>query len=93
MITIAHIELDHKGYFKAEEDGKEAGRITYTRANNDRMIMDHTEVSDAFRGRNVGKLIVQAAVEYARKSKIKIVPLCPFVKSVFDKTPEYQDLL
>ena len=35
----------------------------------------------------------QKAIEFARNKAIKILPLCPFAKSVFDKTPEYQDLL
>lgn len=93
MIEVTHVTGDSKGYFKAEEAGKEAGRITYVWSGTDRIIMDHTEVNDEFRGRSVGKLIVAAAVDFARNSTIKIVPLCPFVKSVFDKTPAYQDLL
>jgi uncharacterized protein len=34
-----------------------------------------------------------AAVELARKNSVKIIPLCPFAKSVFDKTPEIRDTL
>ena len=33
------------------------------------------------------------AVEFARQNNIKIMPLCPFAKSVFDKVAEYQDVL
>jgi predicted GNAT family acetyltransferase len=33
------------------------------------------------------------AVQYARENNLKILPLCPFAKSVFDKTEEIQDLL
>jgi len=32
-------------------------------------------------------------VEWARASGKKILPLCPFAKSVFDKKPEYRDVL
>jgi predicted GNAT family acetyltransferase len=32
-------------------------------------------------------------VESVRKKGIKIVPLCPFAKSVFEKTPELNDVL
>jgi uncharacterized protein len=34
-----------------------------------------------------------AAVDYARKNQIKVIPLCRFAKSVFDKTPEIKDVL
>ncbi len=33
------------------------------------------------------------AVAFAREKNIKIIPLCPFAKKVFDKTPEYSDVL
>ena len=33
-----------------------------------------------------------AAVESARKEGIKILPLCPFARSVFEKTPEFADV-
>jgi predicted GNAT family acetyltransferase len=37
--------------------------------------------------------LVSAAVDYVRKNNIKIIPLCPFAKSVFDKVKEFQDVL
>jgi hypothetical protein len=33
----------------------------------------------------VGYQLVKKAVDYAREKQIKIMPLCPFAKSVFDK--------
>jgi predicted GNAT family acetyltransferase len=57
------------------------------------IIIDHTDVSDALRGKGAGKQLVSAAVDYARKNNIKILPLCPFAKSVFEKVKEFQDVL
>lgn len=58
------------------------------------MIIDHTEVSDELRGQNVGYQLVKKAVDYAREQHIKIMPLCPFAKSVFDKKrEEFKDVL
>ena len=34
-----------------------------------------------------------AAVEFARERSIRILPLCPFAKSVFERVPELQDVL
>ena len=93
MIEVKQFDRETKGFFKATEDEQEAGRMTYAWVHDDRIIIDHTEVNPAFRGRSVGNLMVQAAVEFARKANIKIVPLCPFAKSVFDKTPDYHDVL
>jgi uncharacterized protein len=82
-----------KGAFFIEENGQRLGEMTFSRAGDDVMIIDHTEVSEALKGKGAGKQMVAAAVDYARKNKIKILPLCPFAKSVFDKVKEYQDVL
>ncbi|KQB37237.1 GNAT family N-acetyltransferase [Flavobacterium aquidurense] len=82
-----------RGYFEAIEDGKEAGKMTYTWAGDSKFIIDHTEVSPDFNGKGVGKKLVLAAVEYARTNNVKIIPLCPFAKSVFDKVEEIRDVL
>jgi len=82
-----------RGSFDAIEDGKEAGKMTYTWAGEDKFIIDHTEVSQDFSGKGVGKKLVLAAVDYARANNVKIIPLCPFAKSVFDKVEEIRDVL
>lgn len=58
-----------------------------------RLIIDHTQVDDALRGTGAGKKLVHAAVEWARAGNARLLPLCPFARSVFDKTPEYSDVL
>lgn len=57
------------------------------------MIIEHTEVRDELRGKNVGNQLVDKAVEYARTHSLKIIPLCSFANAVFKKKPEYADLL
>lgn len=92
-MEIQQINDIRKGYFEAIEDGKEAGKMTYTWAGDSKFIIDHTEVSPEFNGKGVGKKLVMAAVEYARNNDLKIIPLCPFAKSVFDKVEEIRDVL
>ncbi|WPO77593.1 GNAT family N-acetyltransferase [Flavobacterium sp. KACC 22761] len=92
-MEIQQINDTRRGYFEAVEDGKEAGKMTYTWAGDSKFIIDHTEVSPDFNGKGVGKKLVMAAVEYARENNLKIIPLCPFAKSVFDKVEEIRDVL
>lgn len=92
-MEIQQINDIKRGYFEAVEDGKEAGKMTYTWAGDSKFIIDHTEVSPDFNGKGVGKKLVMAAVDYARANNLKIIPLCPFAKSVFDKVPEIDDVL
>ncbi|MBL7856658.1 MAG: N-acetyltransferase [Cyclobacteriaceae bacterium] len=82
-----------KGSFYIEENGTRVGEMTFSKAGSVKIIIDHTEVSDALRGKGTGKQLVQAAVEYARKNNLKIIPLCPFAKSVFEKVSEFRDVL
>jgi predicted GNAT family acetyltransferase len=92
-MEIQQINDTRRGYFEAVEDGKEAGKMTYTWAGDSKFIIDHTEVSPDFNGKGVGKKLVMAAVDYARANNVKIIPLCPFAKSVFDKVEEIRDVL
>ena len=92
-MEIKQINYIKKGYFEAVEDGKEAGKMTYTWAGDSKFIIDHTEVNEEFNGKGVGKKLVMTAVDYARNNNLKIIPLCPFAKSVFDKTEDIRDVL
>lgn len=83
----------HKGTFYIESNGNRLAEMTYSKAGEDTIIIDHTEVSDALRGKGAGLQLLNAAVAHARKNNIKIIPLCPFAKSVFDKKEELRDVL
>lgn len=83
----------YKGMFYIEQDGKTVAEMTYVWSGTDRIIIDHTGVNDVLKGKGAGKQMLVKAVEFARNKKIKIIPLCSFAKSVFDKTPEFSDVL
>ncbi|MCE7863640.1 MAG: N-acetyltransferase [Bacteroidetes bacterium CHB5] len=91
-MTIKQIEQGSKGSFILDENGERLGEMTYTVAG-ELIIIDHTEVSDKLRGQGAGKKLVLAAVEYARQNKIKVLPICPFAKVTFDRTPDIQDVV
>jgi predicted GNAT family acetyltransferase len=56
-------------------------------------MLDHTEVSPALRGHGVARELVEAAVQWARREKVRLVPVCPFAKGVFDREPSFHDVL
>lgn len=92
-MEIEQINNTYKGRFQASENGLRAGEMEYTWAGLDKLIINHTEVSPDFSGRGVGKLLLKELVQFARKKQIKVMPLCPYAKSVFDKTPDIHDVL
>jgi predicted GNAT family acetyltransferase len=89
---IHHEHSGHRGAFFVERDGERLAALTYTVAGS-RVIIDHTDVDDRLRGSGAGKRLVHAAVEWARAENARLLPLCPFAKSVFDSTPEYGDVV
>lgn len=91
-MDIQREETETKGTFFIEEGGKRQAEMVYSKAGPARIIIEHTEVSEVLKGKNVGKQLVAAAVEYARKNNLKIIPLCPFTLSVFKRVKEYEDV-
>ena len=92
-MKIQQFNRETKGFFKATENGEEAGRMTYSWSGSKKIIIDHTEVYPQFNGRGVGKSMVLAAIEYARENDVKILPICSFAKSIFDKNDSLRDVL
>ena len=54
------------------------------------LIIDHTYVDAKWKGHAIGNALVQKVVDFAVADNRKIIPLCPFAKKVFDRTPEYE---
>jgi uncharacterized protein len=82
-----------KGSFYIELNNQKVGEMTYVWAGTTKIIIDHTEVDDVLKGKNAGKQLLAKAVDFAREKNLKIMPLCPFAKAVFDKTAAYNDVL
>lgn len=91
-LPIRREETASKGRYVAHLDGAEA-EMTYSRAGQAMIIIDHTEVPDAMRGRAVGQALLRRAVEDARAEGRSIIPLCPFAKAQFARTPDWRDVL
>lgn len=92
-MKIKHETNGKEGAFYYEVSGKRLAEMVYTMAGDKLMIIDHTEVDDVLQGQGIGKELLEALVNYVRKEKIKVVPLCPFANATFHKVREWQDVL
>lgn len=90
--TVEREEGESKGRYRLELDGAEA-ELTYSRAGTGLIIIDHTAVPDAMRGKSVGKLLVGRAVADARAEGRAIIALCPFARATIERMPAWQDVL
>ncbi|MBP2557991.1 putative GNAT family acetyltransferase [Neorhizobium galegae] len=91
-MNITLEETRSGGRYVAEVEGHYA-EMTYSRASPELVIVDHTGVPDALRGKGVGQALAQHAVEEARRGGWKIIPLCPFFKAQAERHPDWQDIL
>lgn len=82
----------HKGKIIASLDGKLGGEVTYVWAGPGKLILDHTEVFQGFEGKGIGKALVMQVVELAKEKQVKILPLCPYAKSLFEKSEELKTI-
>ncbi|MBB3316982.1 hypothetical protein FHT77_002863 [Rhizobium sp. BK181] len=80
------------GRYVAELEGHQA-EMTYSRTSPKLVIIDHTGVPDALRGKSVGQALALHAVEEARKGGWKIFPLCPFFKAQSQRHAEWADVI
>ena len=74
-----------------EVNGNEIGKITFYEENG-KLIVDHTYVNPEYRGQNLGIVLVDKVVDYARLKNIKIIPVCPYVEKVLKKDAKYVDI-
>jgi predicted GNAT family acetyltransferase len=80
------------GRYVATVEGHEA-EMTFSRASPNLIIIDHTGVPDALRGKGVGQALAFHAVEEARRGGWKIIPLCPFFKAQSLRHKEWHDVV
>lgn len=91
-MQIQSSETGLKGLYTATLDGNTA-EMTYSRASEKLIILDHTGVPDQLRGKGVGQALAAHAIDEARKGGWKIMPLCPFFKAQVLRHPEWHNVI
>lgn len=59
----------------------------------DYLVVSHTEVPVAFRGRSIGERLVEGVFRLARERGQRLVPACGFVADWARRHPEFHDVL
>lgn len=92
-IGIDHQEQGGRGAFFIARDDLRLAEMTYSRVNERLIIIDHTLVDDQLRGLGVARRLLDTAVAWARATKTRIIPTCPYAKAQFEKDPSIRDVL
>lgn len=91
--AIEHQESGARGAFYVQQASQRLAEMTYSRANDALIVIDHTEVDASLGGQGVGRQLLNALVQWARATGTKVVALCPFAKAQFDKDASIRDVL
>lgn len=71
----------------------EEGEMTFRKTGAHTIVIDHTGVPRAFRGKGIAQLLVDRMIADARAEGTRVVPLCSYVVAQFERHPEWRDLL
>lgn len=86
------------------EDGPASGRyfirlapgfeaeMTFRKADNGTITIDHTGVPPEYEGRGIAARLVNRAIADAREQGFRITPVCSYVVAQFRRHPEWADL-
>ncbi|ERS02609.1 GNAT family acetyltransferase [Acinetobacter sp. COS3] len=92
-MSFGQVDDGKHGVFKLIQGDLVAGEMAYTWAGDSMLIIDHTDVNERFRGQGVGRQLLDELIAFVRERQVKVIPLCPFAKSVFDKDASIHDVL
>ncbi len=88
------VEIQHKleaSRFEANVDGQLC--VCQYRVFGRVMMLTHTGVPQALRGRGIAALLVQAALDHARAKGLKVRPDCSYAEVYMQRHPQTLDLL
>lgn len=91
-MTINHTNNEQNGEFVAFEGEEKLGFLSYDWVDANHFAIMHTVVSPEHKGKGIGKILLDAAADYARKNNKKIQDVCSFVTVQFARSDRYDDV-
>jgi predicted GNAT family acetyltransferase len=81
-----------KGAFVIEDNGEQVAEMAIG-ISGENLTVYHTEVDERLKGQGIATRLLADMVDYARKNKLKVIALCPYVLAQFKRHPEqYADI-
>jgi predicted GNAT family acetyltransferase len=78
--------------YEAHRDGALVGFLEYV-VKRGRIALVHTEVPPEHEGQGIAGVLARFALEDARRRALRVIPICPYVRTFLERHPEYADLV
>jgi hypothetical protein len=92
MTITKHKAERRRGWYAARVAGIDAeAKLIVTRHAPELLSADHTKAPEELRKTGAAPALVAYLVADARESGFRIIPLCPYVRSQYEKHPEWSD--
>jgi len=80
-----------EGRYTIAVEGKTVGLAEFADRENQRVFY-HTEVDPAYGGRGLATILIEEALNEARREGKRVVPACSMIVTVLKKHPEFDDI-
>lgn len=87
---VRHVPDRHR--YEIRVEGATAGFTEY-RDRGDLRVFYHTEVGKEFSGQGLASRLVREALNDVRRTGLRVVPVCPYVKKFLSGHDEFTDLV
>ena len=88
---IEHEDSGGQGSFFIVRGGKRVAELNYGSSGAD-VVANHTWVDPTQRGGALASQLVAALAEWARSANRKVIPACSYVRKVFGRSNQYDDV-
>lgn len=92
-LSIDREELNGVHELVLRIDGERLGYLEFTRPEVGLMRIEYVEVSPELRGTGLGRQLVARAIEFARDTELRVVPICGYARAVIERDPAMSPLL
>jgi predicted GNAT family acetyltransferase len=91
-LEIRHEEAGGRGAFHIDRDGRRIAEQAYTRLDEHRVVIVHTEVDPSLRGQGVARRLLDALVVWARSTGTRAKATCQYARAQFEKDASIRDI-
>jgi uncharacterized protein len=93
VVELAWERSESDGRIVLNVDGRASGELTWRRDGPGVVVVDHTFVEPALRGRGYALKLVEELVRWAREDGLRIEPDCWYVRRVLEADAALAELI